>query len=78
MITKENESENQTNKTKVANLISKIKTNKTNRNKTMIVFGRKKQKQDKNKNKNIHVDFSILGTNANGLVGKQERFKNTN
>ena len=45
------------------------KTNKTRRG-----YGRKNKNQVLSKDKHIHL--SILGTNANGLIGKQESLKN--
>ena len=43
--------------------------------KTRRGYGKKNNKENKKGFKNI--EFSILGTNANGILGKQESFKNT-
>ena len=74
-LTKENESEKRTkDKTNIANQTRKRKLQTNNKNKTRRGYGRKNKKQ--NINKDIHTHLSILGTNANGLIGKQESLKN--
>ena len=45
----------------------KTRTNKTRRG---------KGKKNKQKNERKNIDFSIIGSNANGLLGKQESLKN--
>ena len=62
--------------------ISKLEENKTRRfkdknvskSKTRRGYGRKNNKNIKNANKVL--EFSIIGANANGLLGKQESLKN--